>query len=75
VAKIKLEFDTEKDQKQDIRAAVSAGDLALCIWAIQSLMRNKREYSKTLSADAETLIDEIHETISNEIGSIDDYTY
>lgn len=71
---ITITFDTEKDEQQDINAAINAEKLALCIHDIVAYLRQVRKY-QNYEIEPEKMDDDILELIDSRIGSLDDYTY
>ena len=73
MSSITLTFDTEKDSRVDINAAVRAGDLALCIYEMKERIRTEWEMCDEGSR-MEKLIDDINSLVENRIGDVWDYT-
>lgn len=79
--KIKIEFDTELDRKEDIKATIDGHLLALTIWEIESYLRKEEKYFDFENKD-EAIFNELQrirrdllQIITSQIGSINDYTY
>jgi hypothetical protein len=71
--KVTLSFDEEIDSQTQIKAAISADELALCLYEISRALGNAWQDCEQ-GSDVEKLVDEVQKLIYDSIGPLDQYT-